>query len=378
MTTLMATTDAGNSLEMHVFGATQGESTILRLPGGGWGVVDCYASTLNDPVDNAALHFLSERSVSELEFLCLTHPHDDHFRGMSQLLERFRVRCFWRPSAMSGQRLKWILKLALVGAQRSGHARVIEDAGELERIFAIVKRRREQSHEPLIPKSAAVGTQLYPVPVDPRARFQIWAIAPSGSQTDRYEESLRMCFDDDGRVKDRLPYARHNDISLALLIVFGKTRVILGGDVEESNWRDTTIEFGKAGLSCAGVKVSHHGSTNGYCDGLWKAFAADRKPVTVVTPFLRQKLPRREAIEHIETFSARIVTPYLSAVCPKEPPIPLSPKAPVKSRLALHDTLKTRPAVRSPGGGRCSFTFDDAGACIVSTLQPPAGDVRLK
>jgi beta-lactamase superfamily II metal-dependent hydrolase len=374
----MATTNAGNSLEMHIFGATQGESIVLKLPAGGWGVVDCYASTLDDPADNAALHFLSERGVSELEFLCLTHPHDDHYRGMSQLLERLRVRCFWRPSAMSRQRLKWILQLALVDAKRSGHGRTLEDADELERIFTLVKQGHEQRREPLISKAAAVGTQLYPVPVDPKAHFQIWAIAPSGRRADDYEEGLRKCFDDNGRIKDRLPYARHNEISLALLVVFGRTRVILGGDVEESNWLDTLNEFGRPGLSCVGVKASHHGSTNGYCQGLWEAFAADRRPVTVVTSFQRHRLPRRDALEHIGEFAAEIVTPCLSAVCPKELPIPLSPKAPVKSRRALRDTLKARADARSMGTGCCSLTFDDSGACTVNDLQPPAGKIRFK
>jgi len=351
----MATTDGGSSLEMHVFGAAQGESVVLRLPHGGWGVVDCYASTLGDAVDNATLRFLLERGVNELEFLCLTHPHDDHFRGMSQLLERLHVRCFWRPSAMSGQRLKWILQLALVDAKRSGHARTLEDADELERIFT-----------------------RYPVPVDPQARFQIWAIAPSGRQADGYEEGLRRCFDENDRLKDRLPYARHNEISLALLVVFGKTRVILGGDVEESNWLDTLNEFGRPGLSCVGVKVSHHGSTNGYCPGLWEAFAADRKPVTILTPFQRHRLPRREALEHIGEFAAEILTPCLSAVCPKELPIPLSPKAPVKSRRALRDELKARVDTRSTRMGCCSLAFDDSGVCTVGNLQPPAGKIRFR
>jgi hypothetical protein len=375
----MATPSLEDSFELHVFGATQGETIVLRLPQGGWGVVDCYASNLDAPsTDNAALRFLSDRGVSELEFICLTHPHDDHFRGMSQLFERFDVRCFWRPSAMTGQRLKWILQLALLDAKRSGYRRALESADELERIFTLVRRQRERRREPLILKTASLGSQLYPVPVDAQSHFQIWAIAPSGRQVDKYEEGLRKCFDNDGRVRDRLPHVRHNEISLALLVIFGQTRVILGGDVEESNWLDTLKEFGRSGLSCIGVKVSHHGSTDGYCRGLWEAFAARNMPMTVVTPFLRHRLPRPEALEHIAKFADGIITPCLSAVHLEEHPIPLSVKAPVKSRRALLDTCKARAVTGLMETGCCSLKFDDRGGYVVKDLQPPAGRLRFK
>ncbi len=371
----MATTNLVNSLEMHVFGASQGESIVLKLPGGGWGVVDCYASSLSDPADNPALCFLSDRGVGELEFLCLTHPHDDHFRGMSQLLQRLRVHSFWRPSAMSQQRLKWILQLALVHARQSGYEKAREDADELERIFTLVNEQRRERGKPLIPKVATLGTQLYPIPVDRQAHFQIWAITPSGRQTEIYEEGLRRCFDDNRRIKDRLPHARHNEISLALLIVFGRTRVILGGDAEQNNWLDTLKEFGRPELSSVCVKVSHHGATNGYCQGLWEAFSAHQMPIAVVTAFQRHQLPRREALEHIGNFATEIVTPCLPAVCPKELPIPLFPKAPVSSRRALRDAFQARAEMRSMRMGCCSLIFDDNGTCTVNDLQPPAGNV---
>ncbi len=371
----MAMTDPACSLEMYVFGGTQGESIVLRLPGLGWGVVDCYASTVADSADNAVLRFLSDQGVGELEFLCLTHPHDDHFRGMSQLLEQLHVRSFWRPSAMSTKRLKWILQLALVDAKRSGYGEAIENADELERIFTLVKERGRRRHEPLIPKVAALGTQLYPMPVNPEAHFQIWAIAPSGRQTEHYEQGIRRCFDDNRRVKDRLPHGCHNEISLALLVVFGKTRIILGGDVEQQSWLDTLTEFDRRKLSGVCVKVSHHGSTNGYCPGLWEAFAAEKMPVAVVTPFQRHQLPRHDALEYISKFAAEIVTPYLSAICPQELPIPLSVKAPVASRRALRNTFQARTRTRQVRMGYCHFTFDDQGTCMVNDLRPPAGSV---
>lgn len=67
-------------LEVHVLGAGRGESIVLRLPDGGWGVVDCCASSSSDESKNSTLEFLRSRNIKELEFLCLTHPHDDHYK----------------------------------------------------------------------------------------------------------------------------------------------------------------------------------------------------------------------------------------------------------------------------------------------------------
>jgi hypothetical protein len=374
----MATTDSDGRLEIHVFGASQGESIALRLPNGGWGVIDCYASTLADSANNATYRFLVDRGVSELEFLCLTHPHYDHFRGMSRLLESFRVRCFWRPSAMSGQRLKWILRLSILDAKRSGHFEAVEDAKELERVFSLVRDARRKRAEPLIPKNAAVGTQLYPVPLDSDASFQMWSVSPCGRQVDRYEDGLRACFDLSGRLRDRLPYSRHNEISLALLVVFGETRLVLGGDVEKGGWADSMREFGSEKLDSAAVKVSHHGSTTGYCEGLWQSFSRNGKPIAIVTPFRRHGLPRRQGLEHVGDFVASLLTPCLPAIHATDLPIPLSVEAPVKSRKAIRDTFKAESHSATYPPGKCSLILDDRGNVIEQTVEPPGGEILLE
>ena len=82
-------------LQIYLFGASLGESIVLQLPNGGWAVIDCFASSPNNPQTNPAHKLLSAQGVSTLEFLCLTHPHEDHFMGMSRLIRDFQVKKFW-------------------------------------------------------------------------------------------------------------------------------------------------------------------------------------------------------------------------------------------------------------------------------------------
>ncbi len=372
----MATTDP-QRLEIHVFGAAKGESIVLRLPTGEWGVVDCYSSSQNDS-DNPTYQFLLANGVERLAFLCLTHPHDDHFSGMTHLLNRFSVQCFWRPAAMFGRRLLWILDSEADDADMSGIAASKASAKELEEIFELVKKKKQESGRPAISKASTTGTQLFPVPVNTASEFQIWAIAPTARQTDKYENALRKCFDHEHRLIDPKDKPDHNIVSMALLIIYGTTRVILGGDVETAGWREALEEFGATNLSSHAVKISHHGSTNGYSEGLWPSIAKQHKPITFLTAYRSHRLPRKAALEHIREFSSRIATTCLSAVHADEIPAPLTATSPAElvGRAALRRKTNARPEEDYPVG-RCSFVFDNTGNCIDETFDGDAGVIPI-
>lgn len=277
-------------LEIHVLGSSIGESIVLKLPDGKWGVIDCYASSLKDASTNSTLSFLRERGVSELEFLCLTHPHDDHFRGMSQILQQMIVREFWRFAAMSSRQLRMLAHYFKADAEKADYTESKINGDEFVTIFRLVRERRYGSH-PIATRRVQAKLPLYPSKSDSTAPFQILGIAPSDRQIDIYETDLERCFDIDGRIRDRLPHSRHNTVSVALMLEYGKTRIILGGDVEYQGWIDVFRDFSTERLSCAAVKVSHHGSTNGYSENLWNTFAAAGKPIALITPFRRFQLP---------------------------------------------------------------------------------------
>lgn len=139
-------TDATGFLELHVLGAGKGESILLRWPENKWGVVDCYAQSLSNPETNATLQFLRSHDVTELEFLCLTHPHDDHFRGMSHLLDHIRVNYFWRFAGLSGRDLRLLAKHMLMDAARSGSKEMDENANDFVRTMQLVHERRLAGH----------------------------------------------------------------------------------------------------------------------------------------------------------------------------------------------------------------------------------------
>jgi hypothetical protein len=360
-------------LSVHVLGAAKGESIVLQLPNGRWGVVDCYARSLNDPETNPTLMFLRESGVEKLEFLCLTHPHDDHYRGMSQVLGEFPVEYFWHFGAQSAAHFKQLVNYLRKEAIRTGDQEAMDNANEYTRIWLEVHSGHKAGKTRL--KTSRPGMPLYPVPADPDASFQIVGLAPSDNQAQDYHQTFAICFDDQGRFRERLPQSHHNRISVGLRIKFGATRIILGGDVERPGWLDVMQEVRGEDLAAHLVKVSHHGSENGYCDGLWPCFSAQGKPYAVITAYASQSLPRSRALELIGGHAQSILLTCGTVWKPSEWPKDIEAEV-FKSRLALYHKMKqTLGDEATHECGRWSMIYDDQGQCLSRVAQPPAIDL---
>lgn len=367
-------TKASGHLEVHIFGAGQGESVVLRLPGNQWGVIDCFAQEIDDCGTNPSLQFLKNQGVETLDFLCMTHPHRDHVRGMSQFLREFEIRSFWRPVSMSQQRLEWILKTIHGENWLPEEPKATEDVEELFLVFSMLKGKNPDLLKGRPPKTE-LGTTKTLLSSQEHSPVKIWALAPSASQADRYENSLARNFGEDRKYRRPGKNDRpdHNISSMALLVEFGETRLVLGGDVLKSGWDDVMTNFDAAPLSAQLVKVSHHGSAGAYCPGLWEAFSDGTKPISVITPYRNSGLPREKGLEHIQKFSDRIVVPCIDAIHPESVPAGRG-GINVQSSLLLRQQLKATQAgpFRT---GRCGFVFDDKGTCIEESTSGPAGEI---
>ena len=78
----------------------EGDATLLRLPGEEWALVDIFRcedhgidifKLLDDRLPEG------EGGKKRLDYLILTHAHDDHIRGLADLVERYDVREIWAP-----------------------------------------------------------------------------------------------------------------------------------------------------------------------------------------------------------------------------------------------------------------------------------------
>jgi hypothetical protein len=288
---------------------------------------------------------------------------------MSHLLDRLRVRTFWRFAGISGRDLRRLSQHIVVDAERAAVPEMAESADDFVRTMALVRQKRDASE---LDELHVTGNQrLYPMPHDHRASFQISSFAPSGNRVGDYLDALASCFTEAGSFRAQLPHASHNSVSVGLFVRFGETRILLCGDIEQACWHDVRGQFQPHHLLAHVVKVSHHGSETGYIPGLWTDLARGSKPIAVIAPYRRFRLPRPEAIGHIRPHVSRILA--TCAVDFDTTPGPAT--APLRSRLAIRTLLSARPVPADGGCGRCSLVFDSSGNCRSIECAHPAREL---
>lgn len=362
-------------LGLHVINAGYGESIVLEMPGDRWGVVDCYSPDLRKPASNPTLQFLRERSVKRLEFLALTHPHEDHYQGLKDLLDHLQVSAFWWFAGISPPELPRFvngLREETSGTKTKDRSRQ-RSVRNLDQLFLTMIKQREA--KTLVSTQMSDFKTLYPLPLGGTHgsdAVQIHTLAPWTDTVQRYQEELYKCFASE-HLKQKMATLKHNQISAALLVEFGETRLILGGDVEEASWKEALSQIEHTRLNAHAVKVSHHGSRNGYCTGLWPLFCAGGKTVAIITPSHPHSLPNEDAVTHIRDYTTQIVSTCTPALTFSTTPSFDSWEAyDAGVQLSLRAVFPTFRAEKPFATGICSFWFDTEGQVIDSHLTEPA------
>ena len=339
-------------------------------------MVDIFLITSANPTDNPVIRLLENNGVKELDFLCLTHPHYDHVKGVSYLVNNYKIRRFLGFATLTPQEFyNQMVKVLITKAKRLHyHAPEKEIASELLEALGSINNKVKNGqmvHDPVV----VTATVLNEVVGQEKLPLRMTAIAPSGRSVARYHEKLSACFDisDPGKIlADKVEEIEHNEISSAFILEYGAHRIILGGDVESSGWSDI-LQRPAPGFDLRAdlVKVSHHGSENAYCPGLWEQQLSPQKRAgAVVTAYSAKALPRPRGIAHLRQNCIRVVTTSMSSLKPKQASStaqsPFS-SLPMDARIAL-DALFKNVSPPSPGRGVCSFAFDG-----VRTIQEELG-----
>ena len=72
---------------VHYIDVGQGDATLMRSPSGKFMLIDS-SPTANS---NILVKYLLNAGVEKLDYIIVTHPHDDHYGGVTELMEYFDV-----------------------------------------------------------------------------------------------------------------------------------------------------------------------------------------------------------------------------------------------------------------------------------------------
>jgi len=280
----MARSKHPQPLQIYCMGPGFGESIVLHLPCGSWGVVDCFHGARGGTVD-----FLRERGVERLKFFCLTHPHDDHYRGTHKLFRRYtgKIEHVWRFSGMTAKDLQNLALGTRALAKFGGDPEAGPLALDYLRMVDSMTRERDR-----MPEKNYLQVS-YPRTLLEEADYKIEVKRPGNRCIERFQEKFArviikhapLLLSDEGG-------EAINSISVVLGITFGSAKIFLLGDAQGS---DLSLDLEGDGEDYAVVKLAHHGSHNGLgAEAIIRKRRSPRVDHAILTPYSRSGLPREE------------------------------------------------------------------------------------
>lgn len=288
-------------LGLHVVGEGIGECIILELPNAAPAVIDCG----NPEVADYAINFIKkELGWDSVSFIAITHPHLDHFSGLGRILDAFANRCggLWAfPGFFQGDSINRYLRwIELTNPNADFDATFFSDAVRREWILFSEFATRHK----ILPRVMRTDEPCM------RGEVEILCLLPCGNVADAFDRDLSQCAPSKDWLDDfpnspalELPDPPEaNHASSVLSIVWGSTRLILCGDCELPSWNAWDAIGRKLSGDIHGLKIGHHGSSNGAFRGLVDCL--NKKTHAVVTPFKRGKSPLPDP-KTIEVYDAK-------------------------------------------------------------------------
>lgn len=305
----MATPIADQDLILHVLNVGMGDCILIELPADATGersyaMVDCAA-------ERKARTYLGKlrqlrRGRPQLVFLCATHPHQDHIRGIEPFLSDLEMRPaeFWDSGFRHGSTTYQSIMKALL----DNNVRLVRVSAGMEWYFG---------------------------------RVQITALAPSVWLRNRYGtygvdiNNASIVLRIEHRKEDMLlirslEYSAENP-ALEDERKAGQSVVILAGDAEFDSWGHITQDFPRlettAGplvrkmvnyLACSVIKVAHHGSMHSASLDVYEkmmpeaAIVSTEQEIKTTTvggrPWARGLFPHPSTIVALQEWGARVYT----------------------------------------------------------------------
>lgn len=287
----LAALDALEDELLYVFvgGPSKGEVVAMALPQrAGWIVVDGAVVGGESVALSLVRRFKKSGYPAKVAAFVLTHPHDDHVGGIPQLLEAVPPEAVWVTAAQpEGPHLLQVchsMMARLRGLPTSKQNRL---RGVRAALVALAKWEEKTGRAlGCAVEGQRIEIRGTPVSLDVRA-------PKPGSDLDAILAELA-----DGHRH------RANEASVVLEVMYGESRVVLGGDLPRTKtggttplptgW-DTVMTDHPHLAKHALLKLAHHASEAAWHARLM-AVASNAAREWVVTPFSSSRLPRADKL----------------------------------------------------------------------------------
>ncbi len=335
---------ADDQIDVSLFGPGYGECCLIHIGNGRWIVVDsCVDLHTRQPV---ALQYLRQIGIdpsSAVILIVATHWHDDHVRGISELLQSCANADFVLSTAMSSKEF-----VAMTQSRKSIRlTNVSSGIDEIDKVLAelrITGRTATRATANRLLKKISASNLVHGFDC------AVTALSPSDKQIEIFLADLGELMPDITKSEARAVARSPNHLAVVTWVAVGPVNILLGADLEETSdpstgWTVVVNSTNRPGGKASIFKVPHHGSQNAHNDDVWSKMLS-AKPIAILTPYSkgRMVLPREGDVSRIVGLSGEA---YLTAKGRK--PKSGTKRAPMVERT-LRESGLTITAAETPVG----------------------------
>lgn len=355
-----------DEIEVSIFGPGYGESILLHLGKNKWFIVDsCIDPISKEPAPLSYLRKINVDPAISVKKVIATHWHDDHIRGLSNIIKN----CISAEFVCSGAlRSNEFLQLIYAVGTRA----MMESSGgsEFYDLLVILEERKKHLGSGYISPMWAIENRCLWRESLESMSCSIISLSPSDASILAAKLDIGRLLPKEHEPKRRLTSATPNRAAIVLWVTVGDVIVLLGSDLEEDNphtgWtaivNNSSRPNGKASL----FKIAHHGSKNSHHGGVWTEMLEDN-PVAVLTPFDNGKtvLPTKEDVLRIcsltnEAYSTTAITKRRIRTKKRDQTVEKTIKETVRNIRQLHTSMGHVRVRIKPSNTRKVELFGDA------------------
>lgn len=294
-----------DEIEISVFGPGYGESILVHFGEGEWIIVDsCIDQNSKKPTSLTYLRRIGVNPAKAVKQVIATHWHDDHIRGLGQIVSECKSAAFVCSSAL--RPTEFFTLVNAYGARSMMASSGVQEFHEI--INALKEREQFAKNKRIPPKFASTDRclwQRYPNNLNAAQHCAIYSLSPSDTSILKAKMAIANLIPHEKEDKRRIPVQSPNYVAVVLWIKIGDNFILLGSDLEETGEPGTgwsvivssqTRPSGRASL----FKLPHHGSSTADHPKVWEKML-EKEPIAVLTPFIKGKvnLPTRQDIKRI-------------------------------------------------------------------------------
>lgn len=322
--------------EVSVFGPGFGECIVVHWGMGRWAVVDsCIDYDSRTPVSLAYFDAIGVDVASQVDFVFATHWHDDHVRGLSEVIRSCRhASPVFADALTKPEFFRFVARFA-----HNNQTKLGSGTNEFNQLH--------QTPQRIAWKRAGADRRI----LLHNGGCEIWTLSPSDEEYRRFIGFLGQELPRETAAKRRASAGTTNDCATAILVKWISCAALLGSDLEAHHgsargWGAVVASAGRPQGRASYLKVPHHGGLSAHHEGMWQELL-DSRPISVLTPFSRSGLPTIDDRRRILSLSSQAFATARGRATP------VASDTSVKKTL---DEAKIRLS-RPPGLGlvRCRF-----------------------